>query len=66
MVQENIKQNTVALNEIKRLLNNIYEQQEKKSSVLENRLSLLEENQQKLYLDGSLTSLGILRRMPDI
>ena len=50
-LQENIKQNTVALNEIKRLLNNIYEQQEKKSSVLENRLSLLEENQRKLYLD---------------
>lgn len=50
-LKEDIKQNTVALNEIKVLLNSIYERQEKKSSVLENRLFLLEENQRKLCLD---------------
>ncbi|WP_304153598.1 hypothetical protein [Megamonas hypermegale] len=50
-LQEDIRQNTVVLDEIKVLLNSIYEQQEKKSFVLENRLSLLEENQRKLCLD---------------
>ena len=47
-LKEDIKQNTVVLNEIKVLLDSINEQQEKKLSVLENRLFLLEENQQTL------------------
>lgn len=50
-LEKDIKQNTEILSEIRNLINTIHKQQENKIWVLENKLSLIEENQQKLCLN---------------
>ena len=50
-LEKDIKQNTEILNEIRNLINTIHKQQENKILVLENKLSSIEENQQKLCLN---------------
>lgn len=50
-LEKDIKQNTEILIEIRNLINTIHKQQENKIWVLENKLSSIEENQQKLCLN---------------
>lgn len=50
-LEKDIKQNTEILSEIRNLINTIHKQQENKILVLENKLSSIEENQQKLCLN---------------
>ena len=50
-LEKDIKQNTEILSEIRNLINTIHKQQENKICVLENKLSLIEESQQKLCLN---------------